>query len=88
MSETHTLHTVVDDLKHRLHDAGHKISDVSHSAGHKLSDMGHKVGESFQVQHLALCKVCHAELEAADVAQGCCSDSEACGCRAYTARCW
>lgn len=73
----HSLHEVVDDLKHRMHDAGHKLTDVSH-----------KMGDAILHQHMALCTACHIELAPEDVAQGCCSDKEACGCRAFSARCW
>lgn len=73
----HSLHEVVDVLKHRMHDAGHKLSD----AGHKMSD-------AVLHQHIALCTACHVELAPEDIAQGYCSDKEACSCRAFSARCW
>lgn len=73
----HSLHDVVDGLKHRLHDAGHTLTDA-----------GHKMGDAVLHQRLALCTVCHAELPPEDVAQGLCSDKDACSCRAFSARCW
>jgi len=84
----HSLHDVVDSLKHRMHDAGHKLTDAGHTVSHTLSDASHKVGDAVLHQRLALCTACHAELAPEDVAQGCCSDKDACGCRAFSARCW
>jgi hypothetical protein len=53
-----------------------------------LSDAGHKMSDAVLHQHIALCTACHVELAPEDIAQGYCSDKEACSCRAFSARCW
>lgn len=73
----HSLHEVMDELKHRMHDAGHKISDVSH-----------KMSDAIIHRPVTLCSVCHVELQPEEMADGCCADKEACSCRAFSARCF
>ena len=72
-----SLHAVVVELKHRMHDAGHKITDV-----------GHKMHDAVLHKHVALCSVCHVELRPEEFADGCCADKNACSCRAFSARCF
>ncbi len=56
--------------------------------GHNVSEMGHHMSESILHPPTTRCHACHAELAPEDIAVGCCSDKEACGCRAFSARCF
>jgi hypothetical protein len=59
----------------------HTLHEVVNGLRHKMSEavVGHRV---------ARCIACHVELAPEDIAQGCCSDKDGCGCRAFSVRCW
>lgn len=62
----------------------------AHHASHthsRLEGLKHALSQAVKPQ-VARCSVCHVDLLPGDVAQGYCSDTDGCSCRAFSARCW
>ena len=87
---TQTPHEPGTPLPEKLRNAGHKVSDaVLHPhMPESLKHLGHQMSDSVLHPKTTRCHACFADLSPEDLPMGCCSDSEACGCRASSARCW
>lgn len=63
------------------------ITDTHASLADRIRDVGEHVHQSLWGEPVAMCHVCHAELQTHEQAAGCCADTDTCCWRALSERC-